>query len=361
MSAGGAPEPLALEERAVVVSTEETGLLTLRPPRGSEPGRGRLGAGLLLRLLAQRESDATEERRIDRREHVRLILAIVDRARDETHPAALHDLRIVTRPELVGADTCCECHELVESKRAVAAHARVRCLTGFVGAHERIDDRTLELGAKVERDVRQPERVARRTRRSDSSGRAACPLGVGCGGILPEAQGRADGVATRSPERDRTVDAAAHRNDDAARTWLRPEHLPERRGKRVDGERLATDRSGFEQRQPDERAVEPRGVRRDDSVALDAEPHCTPRSAVCRVSEDLGAHDARLAPEEMLHPADEATAVANLASQVGAVRSVGKRLAPTPAPFTCLLVHVWTGATHRVEPGDPTGCAHGRR
>src|SRR5262245_9591211 len=32
------------------------------------------------------------------------------------------------------------------------------------------------------------------------------------------------------------------------------------------------------------------------------------------------------------------------------------RLAPTPAPFTCLLVHVEAAATHRVEPGDRT-CA----
>jgi hypothetical protein len=165
--------------------------------------------------------------------------------------------------------------------------------------------------------------VTRRTRRGDGSGRAACPLGVGCGRILPEAQRGADDVASRSPEGDRTVDAAAHRNDNATRAWLRPKHLAERRGKRVDGERIATDRSGFEQRQTDERPVDPRRVRRNDSVALDAEPHCTPRSAACRVSESLDAHHARLAPEKVLHPADEAPAVANLASQVGAVRSVG--------------------------------------
>ena len=55
----------------------------------------------------------------------------------------------------------------------------------------------------------------------------------------------------------------------------------------------------------------------------------------------------------MLHPADESPAVANLASQVGAVRSVGNATSALPSSDSgslyVLLVHVEAGATHRVE------------
>ena len=48
-----------------------------------------------------------------------------------------------------------------------------------------------------------------------------------------------------------------------------------------------------------------------------------------------------LGGNRMLHPADESPAVANLASQVGAVRSVGNAYLRLRLTFTCLLVHVY--------------------
>ena len=121
----GAPKPLASEKCAVVVTAEEARLLTLRPPCSCEAGACGLGSRLVLRLLAEREPDAVEERRIDGREHVRLVLLRVDAAPDQLHAVTLDDPRIVARPQLVGSRTTRKCHELVESKRAVATHARI--------------------------------------------------------------------------------------------------------------------------------------------------------------------------------------------------------------------------------------------
>ena len=53
-------EPVALEEVPVVVACEEAGLLALGTARGGEPRRQRLGARLRLRLLAEREPQASE-------------------------------------------------------------------------------------------------------------------------------------------------------------------------------------------------------------------------------------------------------------------------------------------------------------
>src|SRR5665809_101427 len=54
------------------------------------------------------------------------------------------------------------------------------------------------------------------------------------------------------------------------------------------------------------------------------------------------------------HPAGDAPAPENLASPGGCRAGRRQRLSPTPAPFTCVLVHVWTEATHRVERSHPT-------
>ena len=143
--AGLAPNALALEEGAVVVAAEEARLLALGSPCRREPRGGGLRPRLVLRLLAEREAHALEERRIDGGEHVRLVLLRVGAATDESHAVPLDDASVVTRPELVRSGTVGECHELVEAKRAVAAHARIRRLPVLVCACERIDDRALEV------------------------------------------------------------------------------------------------------------------------------------------------------------------------------------------------------------------------
>ena len=66
---------MPLEEAAVVATAEEAGLLALRPPRDVQPGRRRLRADLVLRRVTERERDTVEQRGVDGREHVRLVLA----------------------------------------------------------------------------------------------------------------------------------------------------------------------------------------------------------------------------------------------------------------------------------------------
>src|SRR4029450_5936440 len=67
-------EPVAREEASVVVSGEEARLLALGPGGRREARGARLGAGLLLPLLAQREPEPRQMARVEGREHVRLVL-----------------------------------------------------------------------------------------------------------------------------------------------------------------------------------------------------------------------------------------------------------------------------------------------
>src|SRR5262249_47270060 len=109
----------ALEERAVVVTPEETGLLALCPARSHEPGGGSLGARLLLRLLAEREGDALEQPRIDGGEHVRLVLPLVYGAGYEARAVALDDPGVMTGPDFFRSRPLGERDELVEAEHAV--------------------------------------------------------------------------------------------------------------------------------------------------------------------------------------------------------------------------------------------------
>src|SRR5215218_8857118 len=67
-------EAVALEEGAVVVAGQEARLLTLGARGDREPRLGGLGPRLLLVLVAEREPEPAEPPRIERGEHVRLVL-----------------------------------------------------------------------------------------------------------------------------------------------------------------------------------------------------------------------------------------------------------------------------------------------
>ena len=151
--------------------------------------------------------------------------------------------------------------------------------------------------------MRETERVTGRARCRNRRGRAAGALGVGRGGILPEAERHPDGTAPRAEQRHGAVDAAAHRDGDAGRGRLCPEHLRERARERLDGERLTADGSGFEERQADDGALEPGCIRGGDPLPVDRESDRGPGIASRRVPEDLGAHRARLAATPRAHPA----------------------------------------------------------
>ena len=99
-----------------------------------------------------------------------------------------------------------------------------------------------------------------------------------------------------------------------------------------------------------------------DAVSVDAKTHGDPIAVPRRVADDLHpCHAVRLDADrrtlpasKVLHPAGDASVFANLALPGGCRAGRRQRLSPTPAPFTCLLVHVLTEATHRVEHAHPT-------
>ena len=179
------------------------------------------------------------------------------------------DARVVPGREARGAGALREREQLGETEAAVAGDARVRRLAARVAADERPDDRAAELLAQVERDVRQAALVTRLARGDHGARRAAGALAVRPGRIHPEPQRDAERVPSRAQERDRAVDAAAHRDCDALGMRLRAKDLRERIRERVDGERLAADGRSLEQRQSLDVAREPRRVGGDDAVALD--------------------------------------------------------------------------------------------
>ena len=187
-----AARPWRSEERAVVVAREEARLLALGAPRRRKPGRSRLGPGLVLRLRPEREADAREVTRVEPREHVALVLVLVDGAREQQTAVALDDPRVVTGGERRRTDTAREREQLGEAEAAVAADARVRRLAARVAAHERRHDRTAERLAQVERHVRQAARVTRLARGDHRARRAAGPLRVGPVRVEPQPECHAD-------------------------------------------------------------------------------------------------------------------------------------------------------------------------
>src|SRR5579885_355150 len=352
------PQAVPLEERAVVVAGQEARLLALGTPRGGEAGRGRLGARLLLRLRPQRKPHAGEKARVETREHVALVLLLVCRPGEERHAVAADDARVVTGREACRSGPAREGEQLGEAEAAVAADARVRRLAARVAAHERLDDGAPERPAQVERDVRQPERVARLARREHRARRAARALRVRPARVEPEPQRHADRLRPGLEQRDRAVDAAAHADGHALGVGRRAERRAERVRERVDREHLAPDRRGLEQRQPAQVVREPVRVGVDDSLAVDAEPDVRPILAARRVTEQL-AHRSSVAlaptvPFERRAPTPPSCrARVKLASQVGAVRAAcARRLRPDPGSLSRGVGSTWmrgptNGVGHR--------------
>ena len=94
-------------------------------------------------------------------------------------------------------------------------------------------------------------------------------------------------VLAGAEEGDGAVDAAAHRDRDTSGIGVGAEDPRERVRDGVDGERLSADRRRFEQREPVERTIDPRSVRRDDAVALDLETDERELGAARAVTDDL--------------------------------------------------------------------------
>src|SRR4029077_6065977 len=115
------PEPVAGEERAIVIAGQEARLLAFRALRDRKTGARRLRTRRILVLLAEREPDALEMLRIESREHVRLVLGIVGPAMQEHASAMLGDPCVVAGSEPVAACASREGEQLRETKASIAA------------------------------------------------------------------------------------------------------------------------------------------------------------------------------------------------------------------------------------------------
>jgi hypothetical protein len=146
-----------------------------------------LSARLVLRLVAEWKPETVEVARIDPRQHVRLVLGGIGTAGHESAAPVQDDPRVVARRKEIRSRPASKAEQLCEAKRSVAAGARIRRLAAGVAADERVHDRLDEAIAHVQRDVRQPERMARLPRRDDGLRRAAGPGRVRPLGIEPEA------------------------------------------------------------------------------------------------------------------------------------------------------------------------------
>ena len=353
-----AVEPSPLEEGAIVVAGEEARLLALAALGDVEACGGRLRARLGLRQLAERELDPLELLGVELREHVRLVLVRIGRAREQPPAVALDDSRVVARPELPGAGPGREREQLVEAEAAVAAPARVRRLAARVPLDERLDDGAAELLAQIERHVREPERVTGLPGRDHGLRRAAGALGVGPLRIEPEPERDSDRLRAGAKERDGAVDAAAHRDGDPFGIGLRAEDLRERVRERVRGERLARHGGGLEQRQPGERAREARRVGVHDPVAVDREPHKGELLPTRRISDDFEHADqpSRL-NIELVEPGREGgpSGVCAIEIRSRRFRSCDGKSAP---PCRCFLPPMRTWLTRWVPCRTSTGEAY---
>ena len=344
--AGAGGQTTASEKGAVVVTGQEARLLALAPVRDREPCALRLRPRGLLVLGAEREPDAIEPPGIELREHVRLILRLVERAVEQQPAPVLERARVMAGREAVAAGPGREREQLAEAEAAVAGDARIRRLTARVAVHERGDDRPPERFPQVERDVRQTEAVTGLPGGDHGVGGAAGPLGARPLRIEPEAQRHADRLGQCPQQRDGAVDAAAHRHGRAPRARRRPEDRPDRVRERVDCERLAAHRGGLEQGQACKPSVELGRVGFDDVVAVDQQPYSRPLAAARRVAEDLehaGTVDEDRGPNDEAAPRGAAStstlpmipSYVNLANQVGAVPFFSRLAASVrmPAPF----------------------------
>src|SRR4029078_5841687 len=133
-------EAVACEEVAVVASGQEAGLLALGPRGRSKTRSARLGARLLLALLAEREPEARKEAWIETGKHVGLVLGGIGTAGEKEAAAWLRDAGVVTRCEPRGADPVGEREQGGEPEAAVAADAGVGRLAARIALDERVDD-----------------------------------------------------------------------------------------------------------------------------------------------------------------------------------------------------------------------------
>jgi hypothetical protein len=105
--------------------------------------------------------------------------------------------------------------------------------------------------------------------------------------VEPESERHSDRLRAGAQQRHRAVDAAAHRDRDAALLGRRAEGRPERVRERVDGQLVAADGRRLEQGQARKRAVEALAVGLDDPAVVHREAHERPAPISRGVADQL--------------------------------------------------------------------------
>ena len=293
-----------------------------------------------LRLVAEREPEPVERRRVDAGEHVALVLPRVGRAGEQQPPVALDDPRVVAGREPRGADAVANASSSSKRKLPLQRTHGFGVSPRAYPSHERRRrPRCAELLAQVERDVRDARARGRLARAAITARRrAARPLGVGPFGssqsrsVTPTASGPALSSATALSTPPLIATATRPRR-------ARRDDRPDRVRERVGGERLAAE-------QPPPRAASARQDRaraRARRLARSARrrpraaPRPTPHPALRRrrarscIAQYPAVNECPTPPAHRVR--------VNLASQVGAARATGTTAVdPTRAPFHVALV-----------------------
>ncbi len=212
---------VALEEASRRVPARKHRSCESRLRATASPARARRLAHLRLCMPPEREAQPGERGRGERRQHVALVLALVG-GRPQRRPSAAGDARVVTGRERGGAQPLGEVEHRVEPHAAVAAHARVRRRAGSVA---REPGSTTPARNSARRSIERcgmAEAVCQRARAAHRLRRAAAELAVALADrTTARASPRPLAAAPRQQRGDGAVDAAAHRDERAARRAAR--------------------------------------------------------------------------------------------------------------------------------------------
>ena len=350
----GRLEATPLEEGPVVVAGEEARLLALAALGGDEARRRGLGARLRLRQLPERELDPVELSRVERGEHVGLVLVRIGaRARAAAGRRARRSAR--------SGRSRASRRRRARRRRAARRSGSRRCSgrTGS-GSRPRAYDSTKGSTTARRNSSRRssvtcgsPSAVAGLARGDHGLRRAAGALGVGAGRVEPEPERDADRLRPGAEQRDGAVDAAAHRNRDPAGIGRGGEDLGERVRERVGSERLAGDRGRLEQRQAGERPRQSRRVGFDDPVAVDGEPHECKLGSARGVSEDLDHARSLAANGQSARPPKAASRVFARSGSLPQIPILRNKIALRPC--RCFLAPMRTCLTRWVPCRTSTG------
>jgi hypothetical protein len=198
------------EESSPVGAREEAEVLGLGLGRHGQTRVDGEGAHLGLGHLAEGKAHPGKRLRLERRQHVGLVLGLVsgDAQQRAGRVIGFGHPGVVAGREGLAAQARCEVEHRVKADLPVAAHARIGRFTRRVAGDERVHDPRAELGPKVDCEVGHPQGVRESSRLGHGGRRAAAALGVVLL-IAPQLERHRDGFpgSAGQQRRDCAVDA----------------------------------------------------------------------------------------------------------------------------------------------------------